>query len=149
MTDLLLAIAHHLLIFALLGLLAAELASVGAGLSPRRIGLLAGLDRAYGGVAVLILVVGFARVFLGAKSAEFYLLNPMFWAKIAAFLAVGLLSIVPTMRLIAWNRRLRADPAFVPAAGEIAAVRRFLLAEAAVFPLIPIFAAAMARGYGL
>jgi putative membrane protein len=33
-------------------------------------------------------------------------------------------------------------------ATDVASVRRFLVAEVAVFALIPIFAAAMARGYG-
>jgi putative membrane protein len=72
----------------------------------------------------------------------------MFWAKIAAFGAVGLLSIRPTMRIAAWQKLLKADAAFVPQQDDIARLRRFMLAEVHVFALIPVFAAAMARGVG-
>ena len=66
----------------------------------------------------------------------------------AAFAAVALLSIAPTIRIVRWRRALAGDAAFTPAAADIANVRRFLWTEAAVFALIPAFAAAMARGYG-
>ena len=99
--------------------------------------------------AVLILLVGFARVFLGAKGSAFYLENPVFWAKIAAFAVVGLLSIAPTIAILKWRRQARTDPAFAPSGSEVAKVRKIMLAELLVFALIPIFAAAMARGYGL
>jgi putative membrane protein len=73
----------------------------------------------------------------------------MFWAKMVAFAVVGLLSAPPTIRILAWRRRAIADPAFTLPTDEVRRVRRFVLAEAAVFALIPIFAAAMARGLGL
>jgi putative membrane protein len=66
----------------------------------------------------------------------------------AAFAAVGLLSIVPTVRIISWRRTLAKNAAFAPAGGDILKVRRFLWAEVAFFALIPACAAAMARGYG-
>jgi uncharacterized membrane protein len=62
--------------------------------------------------------------------------------------AVALLSINPTIKIIRWRRALTADSAFLPAAPDIAGVRRFLWAEAVFFAFIPTFAAAMARGYG-
>ena len=61
----------------------------------------------------------------------------------------ALLSIVPTMRILAWRRALKADHAFSPPPDEIRRVRHFLAYELIVFPLIPIFAAAMAMGYGV
>jgi putative membrane protein len=78
-----------------------------------------------------------------------YQTNGFFWAKIAAFVAVALLSIIPTIQIIRWRRALKADAAFLPAAPDIAGVRRFLWAKAAFFAFIPTFAAAMARGYGV
>ena len=96
-----------------------------------------------------IVAVGFLRVWFGGKGPDFYLSNPVFWAKIAAFGAVGLLSIVPTVRILAWRRALVGDHAFSPAPADIERVRRFLSLELMVFPLIPIFAALMATGYGL
>jgi len=74
--------------------------------------------------------------------------NPMFWAKIGAFAVVGLISIRPTLRILAWQKLAKADAAFVPPLDEVGAVRRQMLLEIHVFALIPIFAAMMARGVG-
>lgn len=149
MTDLLLAIAHHLLVFSLAAILAVELATIrpglgGAGL--RRLGI---VDLHYGLIAALILIVGFARVYMGVKGPEAYLGNWTFWAKIGAFALVGLLSAPPTLRILQWRKRARAEPGFALGAAEVKAVRPFLIAELAVFALIPVFAAMMARGIGL
>ena len=149
MLDLILAILHHLLIFTLAGLLAAELALLRPGLGGANLKVLAAIDAGYGATAGLILVVGFSRVFLGAKGADFYLHNPVFWAKIAAFAAVGLLSIAPTVMILGWRKRARSEAAFAPSASQVGAARKVLVLELCVFALIPIFAAAMARGYGL
>jgi putative membrane protein len=148
MTDLLLAIAHHLLIFMLVAVLAAEMTLVRPGLAGTSLGRLARLDQLYGVIAMLIIVVGFSRVFYGLKGWEFYIYNWVFWAKVAAFITVGLLSIGPTMRFAAWNRAAGADASYSVPKDQIAAARGYMRAEAAVFVLIPIFAAAMARGYG-
>jgi putative membrane protein len=73
----------------------------------------------------------------------------VFWVKMAIFATVGLLSIVPTIRFISWNRQATASPAFQPPGHELASVRRYIWLEALLFLAIPAFAAAMARGYGL
>jgi putative membrane protein len=149
MPDLVLAILHHLLILSLAGLLSVERVLVKPGVSGAALGTLGRIDAAYGATAGLILVVGFCRVYLGAKGAAFYLENPVFWAKIAAFAVVGLLSLPPTIAILKWGRQAKADPAFAPSDTDVAKVRRLLGWELIVFALIPIFAAAMARGYGL
>ena len=149
MTDLLLAIAHHLLVFSLAAILAVELATIRPGLggaSLRRLGI---VDLHYGLIAALILIVGFARVYMGVKGPEAYLGAWTFWAKIGAFALVGLLSAPPTLRILQWRKRARAEPGFALGAAEVQAVRPFLIAELAVFALIPVFAAMMARGIGV
>jgi putative membrane protein len=145
-TDLLLAIAHHLLIFALVAVLAAETVLVRPGLTGNALIRLGGLDRAYGMLAGLILVVGFSRVFFGLRGWEYYIYYWVFWAKLAAFAIVGLLSIRPTLRIAEWNRKAKADRGLVVPESDVSSVSAYLRAEAAVFALIPIFAAAMARG---
>jgi putative membrane protein len=149
LTDLVLAIAHHLLVFAIAAVLAAEAVLVWSTLVPGTLRTLGRLDAAYGLLAGAILVVGFLRVFYGLKGPEAFLPNPYFWAKLGAFAAVGLLSVQPTLRILNWRRRLNADAAFLPPAHEVRTVRGFFLAEGLVFALIPVFAAMMARGYGL
>ncbi len=149
MADLVLAILHHLLILSLAGLLSIEIAIVQPGVGGAKLKDLGAIDAAFGATAGLILVVGFCRVYLGVKGPAFYLHNPVFWAKIAAFAVVGLLSIAPTLAFLKWRKQVVADPAFRPSDAAIAGVRRMLVLELGVFALIPIFAAAMARGYGL
>lgn len=150
MTDLILAILHHVLVFSLPAILAAEIVLLrGAPPDAGRIIRLARIDMHYGIIAGLVLIVGFARVYHGAKGPDFYLMNPMFWAKIAAFAMVGILSVAPTVRFLRWRRASTADPLFVPPAQEVSGARLLLFGEVFFFVLILIAAAAMARGYGL
>ncbi len=149
LTDLLLAVAHHILIFGLLSLLIIEMMLIRQGVTASVVRRLATIDQAYGAVALLILVVGFCRVFFGDKGSAFYIFNWVFWAKVAAFVLIGLLSIVPTMRILQWRKALAANPSHIVPAEDAIAVRRFMHWQGIVFVLIPIFAALMARGYGL
>jgi putative membrane protein len=149
LTDLLLAIAHHVLIFSILAVLVMELMIVRPDMTPAQLKRLGRLDLAYGLLAGAILIIGFGRVFFGAKPWEFYIYNWVFWAKIAAFVAVGVLSIPPTLGIARWRAALARDASFRPSASEVIGVRRLMHYEAVVFILIPILAAMMARGYGL
>ena len=144
--DLILASSHHLVVFLLVAIFAAEFALLRPGLAGNRIGQLARIDAAYGGVAALVIVVGVLRVIFGASGWEYYVANYAFWAKMAAFLVMGLLTIQPTIAIRRW---LKAGQDYVVPADEISASRRFIYLQAGVLVLIPIFAAAMARGYGV
>jgi putative membrane protein len=148
-TDLILAIFHHLGVFTIAGIIAAEWALVRPGMSNEKVRQVARIDALYGIAAGLVLLIGFARVFFGLKGSGFYMQNPIFWAKISAFIVVGVLSVTPTLLFIHWRDKAKSDPSFVPSAAQIASVRRYIKIEAHVFVLIPILAAAMARGYGL
>ena len=142
--DLLLAVAHHLLVFSLAGMLAAELVLIRPGLSGPTLGLVGRIDGAYGGVAIAVVAVGICRVLFGLKGWEFYVSNHAFWGKMIAFVIVALLSIRPTMRILAWRR---AELAMVPD-DEIFAVRSWIKGEIAFLALVLAFAAMMARGVG-
>ena len=144
--DLLLTIGHHLSVLTLVGLIAAEFALLRPGLGGRRIGQLARIDAAYGGMAMLVIVIGVLRVIYGASGWEYYVGNHAFWGKMAAFVAVGLLSVPPTIAIRNWARAARAAPDYEVPAAELARGRRFLHIEVAILALIPVFAAVMARG---
>ncbi|MGT2464521.1 DUF2214 family protein [Mesorhizobium atlanticum] len=118
-TDLVLAILHHLLVFSLAGIIGAEFVLVRGDLGAPTLKHLAGIDRHYGIIAALIIIVGVCRVFFGLKGWEFYVYNWVFWAKMVAFAIVGLLSIVPTMRFISWNRQASGNPSFAVPASEL------------------------------
>lgn len=143
MLDLVLAIAHHLLVFGLFGILFAELMLVRPGIDLPTLQRVGRIDLAYGVLAGLIVVVGFARAGMAAKGWDYYAHNLFFWAKIGVFLLVGLLSVPPTVAFIRWRRA-----GVAPTDRQVKGVRRFIHYEAALFALLPAFAAAMARGYG-
>lgn len=148
MTDLVLAILHHLLVFSIFAIFAVQMALIRPGLDGATVKRLARIDGAYGGIALAVLVVGFARAVLGLKGWAYYGTYWVFWAKVGAFILVGLLSIQPTMRIQRWRRAAEANAAYAVPPGEIAAVRVWLMREGAVLLLIPILAAMMARGVG-
>lgn len=147
LTDFLLASLHHLGAFALVAVIACELVLLRPGLDAATAKRIAMLDAFYGLAALLLLVAGFGRVFLGAKGGDYYLGSLAFWAKISLFVGVGLLSIAPTLRFMAWRRKVSGDPSFTPAQEDVRATKRYIHAEAGLLVLIPILAAAMARGY--
>jgi putative membrane protein len=84
MLDLVLAVAHHLLIFALAGVLAAELVMLRPGLDADGVRRIAGIDIWYGLLAGLILAVGFSRAIFAAKGWDYYSHNLFFWGKLSA-----------------------------------------------------------------
>ncbi|MBI3678074.1 MAG: DUF2214 family protein [Proteobacteria bacterium] len=147
--DLHLAIAHHLLVFALAGILAFEIGVIRAGMTGKDIVRVGRVDLWYGILAAAIVLVGFSRAIFAAKGWAFYSHNMFFWAKIATFAVIGLLSIAPTLVILRWRRALKGNDAFVPEANRIRRARRFLWLEILLFALLPAFAAAMARGYGM
>ncbi len=148
LTDLILAILHHLAIITLIVLLAIEFALFRPGLPPAHLSLLAKVDAAYGASAGLVIVIGICRVVWGIKGADFYLSNPWFWAKMASFAVIGLLSLPPTIALLKWRKAARANAAFLPPDADITRLRGFIHAEIALLALVVGFAAAMARNGG-
>jgi putative membrane protein len=143
--DLVFAIAHHLLVFSFTAILASELALVRETLKPGDILKLARIDLFYGILAGVIVVVGFGRATLAAKGWAYYSVNIFFWAKITAFIAVGLLSIPPTLTYLRWKKRLATEPDFAPPPSEIARIQNYLWLELLGLALVVSCAAAMAR----
>ena len=144
MLDLILAILHHFFVFALFGVLFAEFVLVRRGMDAAAAARVVAIDTWYGVLAAVIIIVGFSRAIFAAKGWDYYEHNAFFWAKIGTFAAIGLLSVPPTLTFLKWRR---ADAS--PTDDAVAKARRYLWMEVALFPLLPAFAAAMARGYGM
>jgi putative membrane protein len=143
MVDLLLAIVHHLLAFGIAAAITAQLVLVRPGMQAPAVQLAAKYDIALGIMSLSLVAIGFARVFFGAKGADFYLHNHVFWTKVVLFAVIGLLSIKPTRAFLRWRKAQSA-----PEEVEVRAIRKTLMAEIHIFAFLPIAAAAMARGYG-
>jgi putative membrane protein len=147
--DFVLACLHHLAVFALVAILAIELVLVRPELDAATVKRLGRIDLAFGVAAGAVIVAGVARVFFGFKGPAYYFGNWVFWTKIGIFALICFLSIGPTLRILAWGRRVKADPQALPSLQDIKEVKRIIHIEVALVLLLPILGAAMARGYGL
>jgi putative membrane protein len=143
-----LAVAHHLAVFSLVGVFAAEFALIRPGINRDGVQRLARIDAAYGALAGAVVVIGILRVFFGGADAWYYLTNLAFWGKMAAFVAMGVLSLPGTMAIRRWRADSELTQSYEPPQSELSTTRRFVHLQAAALLFIPIFAAAMARGYG-
>lgn len=148
MSAVLLASAHHLLAFLLVATLATELTLCRPGIDTKTLATLGRVDLGYGVLSGLLLAAGMLRLFYGEKGWTFYAVSPFFWAKMAALGAAGVMSLPPTLAILGWNRARRRGGA-APADVAIRRAHRWMHGEAAVLLLVPVFAAAMARGLGL
>ena len=147
-TEALLAYAHILAILTMTVFLASEAALCRADwLNAAVVERLAKLDRVYAVAAISVLLTGAARVVWGAKGVGWYLSNPLMHVKFTLFVAMGLVSIKPTLAFIRWRRALRAHGT-LPTADEIRATRKWVMVQAHILPLIPLAAVFMARGFG-
>lgn len=105
------------------------------------------VDRIYGIAALAVLVTGFLRIYLGAKGSSYYWSNWLLHAKLGAFVVVGLVSIVPTLRFARWKKAL-AQTGALPAEEEVRKARKLVMLQAHIIPLIPLAAVFLARGFG-
>ncbi|MDV0438304.1 DUF2214 family protein [Xanthomonas sacchari] len=143
--DLLLAALHHLAMLLLIAALVAEWTLLRGPLERIQLTRLVRIDAIYGVAALLILAIGALRVRYGLKGADYYLHNPWFWAKLGTFAAIGLLSLVPTLRLLRWRRQARRQPDWAPPPAQVRTLQRLLGLELALVAALVVLAAAMAR----
>ena len=136
----LMAFLHHAAAFTLVAALAVEFVLIRGPLDATTARRLARADMVFGISAGVLLVVGLLRVFYFEKGAAYYFHSAGFIAKLALFVLVGLLSIYPTLKFLAWRKGI--DAAAVPA------IRRIIHLELAAIVLILLFAALMADGIG-
>lgn len=104
------------------------------------------VDLFYGLAVALVLITGLARVFLGVKGAAWYATQPLLHLKVGLLALMGLLSISPSLAFRRWRRECRAT-GVLPDATEVRRVRRLVMWQAHLFPVIPVVAAFWARGW--
>jgi putative membrane protein len=105
------------------------------------------VDRIYGISAGAILLTGIARTWWGIKGTSWYWHQPLLHLKLGLFIAVGLLSIKPTLMFIRWKRELAATGA-MPSQDEVKTARKWVMVQAHIIALIPLAAVFLARGVG-
>jgi putative membrane protein len=142
------AYVHFMAMIALGALLCCELMLLWSAVGAREARRLAIFDLGYLVAAVLVLVSGVLRLTWLGKSPGFYLQNPVFWIKLALFVAIALISIPPTMRYLRW-RRAALDAGSAPHPADVTLARRYVVAELVLLAFIPLTAVLAARGIGL
>ena len=142
------AYLHFVSAFLVTSFLVTEFFLCTRGLQLAQVKTLVRVDLYYLIAVAAVLVTGALRVFVVGKGAGFFLSNPMFYIKLALFLAVGLVSILPTLQFMRWNRALGSTHAPVLREGDIASARRYIVLELLLLAFIPLMAVLMARGIG-
>jgi putative membrane protein len=146
--DAVLAYLHYAAIFSLFSFLVVEFVLIRRTLDAGMTRLIGRIDQWYGGASVAVLATGFLRAIYGAKGPDFYFNEWPVYVKIGLFLAVGILSIKPTLTYIRWRRALDHDAAWQVPSEEQRGTRRLILIQLHLAALIPVFAVIMARGLG-
>ncbi len=143
-----LSFLHFTLVLILAGALSAEAFVLRLPVNGQVARLLLRIDLSYGISAAGLILAGAARVAWGARGWEYYAAQPFFWAKLATFALIGLLSVWPTLAYFRWNKSALTDQSFVAGEDEIKKVRRLVTAEVHLLALVILLAALMARGIG-
>jgi putative membrane protein len=146
--EALLAYAHLLAILTMVVFISSEAALCRPEwINEKVVERLASIDRVYGIAAGAVLLTGIARTWWGVKGTAWYWGNGLLHLKLALFIAVGLLSIKPTLMFIRWRRELRAGGA-MPAEAQVRQARKWVMVQAHLIALIPLAAVFLARGFG-
>ena len=143
------AFLHHLAAFTLVASLAVEMVAIGGELTLEAARKLRLADLAYGISAGFLLIVGLARVFHFEKGATYYFHTWTFIAKLALFVTIGLVSIIPTVEFLSWRRSVALGKPPAVSATKVRMLRSIIHRELAGVVLILLFAAMMAKGVGL
>lgn len=103
-------------------------------------------DRWYGAFAGGLLAVGFLRVFYFEKGWDFYKAMPFFHLKLTLFVAIGLLSIYPTISFARWRSSLKAGQAPHIPETQYQRISRLLSLQMLLLVALLLSASLMAKG---
>ena len=103
------AFLHHVAAFTLVSALAVELVLIRQELTLATARRLPIVDAVLGTSAGILLVVGLLRVFYFEKGADYYFHSHAFLTKLSVFIAVALVSIIPTVEFLSWRKDLKKD----------------------------------------
>jgi putative membrane protein len=142
------AFLHHVAAFTLFAALVVELVLVREQPTVGTARRLLVADMVFGISAGILLIVGLLRVYFFEKGATYYFHTWTFSAKLTLFIAIGLLSIVPTRELLSWRAAVRQGQAPTVSAERLQRLRTIIHLELIGVVLILLMAALMAKGIG-
>jgi putative membrane protein len=142
------AFLHHVAAFTLAAAVAAEFLLVRDEITLKSARRLLTADLIIGLAAMVLLVVGVLRVLYFEKGPEYYAQSLTFIAKISLFVAVALLSIIPTREFVSWRNALRQRQVPIVPADKMRRIRNVIHWELIGIVAIILCAALMAKGIG-
>lgn len=140
------AFLHHVAAFTLVSAIAIEFVLIRQELTASTARRLLATDAVLGVAAGALLVIGLLRVFYFEKGADYYFSSHAFTAKLSIFIAVGLLSIVPTVEFLSWRKTLKAGQVPSPRPEKVMLIRKLLHGELIGIVISLVCAAVMVRG---
>lgn len=140
------AFLHHLAFVVLFVTLGVEMILLRQPLTLESARRLQMYDGIYGAAAGAVLIIGSLRVYFFEKGWYYYLTNHAFLTKIAIFVAVGLVSIIPTMEFMRWRKETKAGKVPQVDPLKLQRLRKIVHWELVGLMLVLFFAAWMARG---
>jgi putative membrane protein len=140
------AFFHHLAAFSLVAALAVELVLTRQDLTLASAKKLIAADTALGIAATILLVVGLMRVFYFEKGPDYYWHSHAFLTKFSVFIAVAVLSLIPTFEFLSWRKAVRAGQVPVVKPEKLVFVRKVIHGELLAVVIILFCAALMAKG---
>lgn len=143
------AFLHHVSAFTLFAALVVEFVLIKSTLTVESARKIQVADMIFGISAGVLLLAGLARVLHFEKGATYYFHTWTFIAKLALFVIIGLLSIIPTMEFLRWRTAVKAGQVPVVSPEKIKSIRSIIHYEMVGVVLIILFAALMAKGIGL
>jgi putative membrane protein len=140
------AFLHHAAAFLVFGTLLAELVLLRGEPTPSAARSVLRVDMLYGIAALIVLVAGLIRVFYTEKGAAYYFASGPFLVKLGLFIAVGMLSIYPTLKFLGWRSALKEGRAPELDDATRRKVRMLIHVELTLLVVIVLMAIMTARG---
>jgi putative membrane protein len=140
------AFLHHLCAFTLVSAVAIEFTLVRQELTLSSARRLQVTDMVLGIAAGALFIIGLLRVFFFEKGADYYFHSHAFMAKFSIFIAIGLMSIVPTVEFLSWRKALGAGQVPTINAKKLRLITAVIHGELLSIVIILLCAAIVARG---
>ena len=140
------AFLHHVCAFTLVSAVAIEFALIRGELTLASARRLQVTDMVLGIAAGALLIIGLLRVFFFEKGADYYFHSHAFMTKFSVFIAIALLSIIPTKEFLSWRGAMKVGQAPTISAKKLKMVTTVIHGELFAIVIILLCAAIMARG---
>jgi putative membrane protein len=144
----LIAFLHFVAAMSVVATLVYEKLTFSQDLSVREARRLQKVDAVYGLSSMMVILLGFLRVYYFEKGSSFYFSSTFFWVKMGMFVIVGLLSIYPTIKMIKWKEWLDKNEAPEMTDQEFLKIKKIMNFELFFLSLVILSASMMAKGIG-